>query len=111
MLAVVAQQFRRHGLHLAAVKHIQQQRLQNIVAMMTQGDFVCTELFRYAINNAAAQARTQAAGRFSLGDYTLDDAIGILIGDVELYAVPSEIVRGRGRPCASPPNDSRGNTA
>ena len=59
VLAVIAHQLRRHAFHLAAVEHVQEQRLQDIVAVMAQRNFGRAQLRRGTIQNAAAQARAE----------------------------------------------------
>lgn len=39
MFAVIAHQLRRHTFHFAAVEHVEEQRLQDIVAVMAERDF------------------------------------------------------------------------
>jgi hypothetical protein len=75
--------FGRHALHLAAKEHVEQQRLKNVVAVVAQGDLGAAQLIGHAVQNAPAQAATQAAGGLALGDQLLDDAVGVFVLDVE----------------------------
>ncbi len=82
VFAVVAHQLRRHPFHFAAVEHIQKQRLQDIVAMMAEGDLGRPELGGGTIEDAATQARAQRAGGFSFRDLLFDDAVGVLFDNL-----------------------------
>lgn len=64
MFTVVTHQLRRHAFEFAAVKHIQEQGLQNIVAVVAKGDFGCTQLSRGAVQNALAQTGAEGTGGF-----------------------------------------------
>lgn len=64
VLAVIAHQLRRHAFHLATVEHIQEQRLQDIIAVMAQRNFGRTQFRRGTIENATAQTGAKRAGRF-----------------------------------------------
>ena len=55
MFTVIAHQLRRHPFHLPAVEHIQKQSLQDVVAVVAEGDFGCAQLRGGAVKNAAAQ--------------------------------------------------------
>lgn len=55
MLAVVAHKLGRHPFEFAAVKHIQKQGLQNIVAMVAERDARRTQFRGGAVKNAPAQ--------------------------------------------------------
>ena len=54
--AVFRSQLRRHGLELAAEKHVQKQSLDDVVAMVTQGDLCHTVLGGVAIQSTATQS-------------------------------------------------------
>ncbi|MOA66265.1 hypothetical protein D3C78_1929670 [compost metagenome] len=56
MLAIVAHQLGWHAFQLAAVEHVEEQRLQNIVAVVAKGNFGGPQLGSGAVKNAAAQA-------------------------------------------------------
>ena len=59
VFAVVAHQFRRHGFEFAAVKHIQEHGGEDVVAVVSQGDFGAAQFFCSAIENTAAQTAAQ----------------------------------------------------
>jgi hypothetical protein len=42
--------------------------LQDVVAVVAQRDFVAAQLARYAVQNAATQARAKAAHGFTFGN-------------------------------------------
>ena len=92
VLAVVRFQLGRHALQLAAEEHVQKQRLQNVVAVMAERDLGRAELARHAVQDAAAQPRAQPAGGLAFGDQALDDAVGVLLLDVERNAELLQVV-------------------
>ncbi|MNH47620.1 hypothetical protein D3C79_1109620 [compost metagenome] len=59
MLAIVAHQLGWHAFQLAAIEHIEEQRLQNVVTVVAEGNLGRAQLGGGAVKNAAAQARTQ----------------------------------------------------
>ncbi len=85
-------QLGRHALELAAVEQVQQQRLQDVVAMVAERDLGGAELARHAVEDAAAQPRAQRAGGLALGHQPLDDAVGVLVLDVERHADPRQVL-------------------
>ena len=60
---VRAVQLRRHGLQLGAVEHAHDRRLDDIIKMMSQRDFVAAQLLRLLVQVAAAHTGTEVAGR------------------------------------------------
>ena len=60
---VRAVQLRRHGLQLGAVEHAHDCRLDDIIKMMPQRDFVAAKLLRFLVQVAAAHAGAEVAGR------------------------------------------------
>jgi hypothetical protein len=86
VLAVVADQLGRHALELAAEEHVEEERLQHVVAVVAQRDLGGAQLVGHAVQDAAAQPRAQAAHRLALGDLVLDDRVGVLVLDVERHA-------------------------
>ena len=89
--AIVTGEFGRHALEFAAEKHVQEKGLQHVVAVVAQRDFVAAQAARHAVENAPAQARTQAASGFALGDFGFDDAVGVLRFNMERHARLREI--------------------
>jgi uncharacterized protein (DUF952 family) len=61
-------------------------RLQHVVAVVAQRDLGGAQLVGHAVQNAPAQAAAQAAHGLALGDQSLDDAVGVLVLDVEGHA-------------------------
>ena len=59
MFTVIAHQFGRHGFEFAAVKHIQEHGGEDIVAVVSQGDFGAAQFFCSAIEDASAQTAAQ----------------------------------------------------
>ena len=82
---VVAAQLGRHGFHLAAEKHVQEQGFHDVVTVVAEGDLVGADLLGEAVQAAAPQARAQAAGGFPLRHLLLDDGIGVLFQDVVVH--------------------------
>ena len=93
MLAVVAHQLGWHGLEFAAVKHIQKQRGQNIVAVVAQCDFGATQFLGRAVQDAAPQATAQRAGGFALVQHALHRGISVLFHDFKRHADGCQVFR------------------
>ena len=93
MFTVITHQLRRHTFHLAAVEHIEEQRLQDIVAVMAQGNFGRAQLGRGAIQNTAAQTRAQRAGGFPFRNFLFHNTVGIFFDDFVLNAQIFEVFR------------------
>src|SRR5690606_5618886 len=91
--AVVGLELRRHRLQLAAVEEIQEERLENVIGMMTERDLGDAVLGREGVQRAATQARAQRTGRLALRDDALDHAVGILLEDREFHADGGEVFR------------------
>ena len=85
MLTVVAHQFRWHAFQFAAVEHIEEQGLQNVITVVAERNLGGTQLGSGAVKDTAAQTRTQGAGGFALGDLVLDDAVGVLLNDLVFH--------------------------
>ena len=79
--AVVGAQLRRHRLEPAAEEQVEEQRLDDVVAMMAERDLGDAVLGGEAVQRAAAQARAQPAHRLAFGDHALHDAVGVLLDD------------------------------
>ena len=84
--SVIGHELRRHRLQLAAEKKIEKKRCQHVVAVVPERDLRRAEFARNAIQNAPAQARAQRAHRAAGGNDALDDAVGVLFGDMERHA-------------------------
>src|SRR5437868_3665887 len=76
--AVVAAQARRHRAHLSREQHGHQQRLDQVVAVVAQGDLGAAELPGRTVEDAAAQPRADGARSLSFGDEPLHHRIGVL---------------------------------
>ena len=87
VVAVVAEQFRRHRLQLAAEEHVEEQRLDDVVAVVPERDPGGADLAREAVQVApateadqhvdhafAAEGRSQRHARSRCGDDFADDA-------------------------------------
>lgn len=92
MFAVIAHQLRRHAFHLSAVEHVQEQRLQDIVAVMTQRNFGGAQLRRGPVQNATTQTRAESRW-FALRDLLFYDTVGVFFDDFVLNAQLIEIFR------------------
>ena len=99
--AVVAHQLGRHALELAAEEHVQEERLQHVVAVVAERDLGGAEFVGHAVQDAAAQPRAQAAHRLALGNQALDDRVGVLVLDVERHA--AALRRYSGSTCSGKP--------
>ena len=86
MRAVIGNELRRHRLQLSAEEKIQEERREEIVAVMAKRDLRRAELGRNAIENAATQPRAQRAHRRARRDDALDHAVRVLLCDVERHA-------------------------
>src|SRR6187549_2141190 len=81
--AIVRLELGRHGLESAAMKQVQEQRLDDVVAVMAQRDLGNAVFRRVAVQRAAAQPRTQLAHRLAFRDDALDHAVRVLLDHVE----------------------------
>src|SRR5690606_2245724 len=54
--SVVRQELGWHGLEPAAIEEIEKEGLDDVVLVVAEGDLVCTDLFREAVQGAATQA-------------------------------------------------------
>ena len=93
MFTVVAHQLRRHTFHLPAVEHVQEQGLQDIVAVVAQGDFGCAQFRSGAVKNAAAQTGAERAGGFTFRNFFFNDAVGIFFNNLIFHAQLLKIFR------------------
>ena len=79
--AVVGHELGRHRLQLAAEEQVEEERRQDVVAVVPERDLGRAELARHPVEHAAAQARAQRAHRPALGDHPLDHAVRVLLDD------------------------------
>ena len=89
--AVVREQPGGHGLEGAAKKKVEEEGLQDVVTMMTEGDLCCTELVGHAIEDTAPQPRAERAHGLALWNHALDNAVCVLFFDVKWQAQRGEI--------------------
>src|SRR5690348_9383712 len=93
VLAIVGQKLRRHRLQHAAMKQVQEERREDVVAMMPQRDLVEALAFRERVQRAAPQPRAQAAHRLAFRHHARDDAVGVLLDHVERHAGCAAVIR------------------
>src|SRR5262249_26243751 len=91
--SVVGDELRRHRLELSAEEQIQEERRENVVAVMSERDLGRADLRGDAIQRATAQPRAERAHRPAFGDHALHDAVGVLLDDPPGYAALREIAR------------------
>src|SRR5467141_3709466 len=89
--AVVAAQARRHRPQLSGEEHGHDQGLDQVVAVVAEGDLRAAELLRGVVEDAAAQARADRAGGLSLRDQPLHDAVGVLAEHEDFRARAAEV--------------------
>ena len=90
---VVGQELRRHRLQPSAEEQVEEQRLDDVIAMVTEGDLGDAVLGGEAVERPTTQPRAQSAERPSLGHDALHDAVGVLLDDVKRYARRGEVLR------------------
>lgn len=83
---IVRAQLGRHRLEAAAMEHIEEEGLDDVIAVMAQRQTVRANLVGIGIQIAAAQARTQGTGGFALWNLVHHDRVGIALEDVVLHA-------------------------
>src|SRR4051812_33674306 len=93
MLAIVGAKLGRHRLELAAVEEVEEERGEDVVAMMAERDLRRAELAGGAIERAAAQARAERAHGLALRHDALHHGIGVLLDDAEGHAARLQILR------------------
>ncbi len=91
--AIVAHELRRHRLEATAVEHVEEQRLDDVVAVMPERDPGDAVLRGVVVQRAASQARAQAAHGAAFRDEPLHHAVGVLLDDVVLHAQRLEVLR------------------
>src|SRR6267378_467457 len=89
--AVVAAQARRHRPQLSGEQHRHEQGLDQVVAVVAEGDLRAAELLRRVVEDAAAQARADRAAGLSLRDQPLYDAVGVLAQHQHLRPGATEV--------------------
>ena len=94
VLAVVGDELGRHRFQLAAEEHVEEERLEDVVAMVAERDLGRAELARDAVEHAAPQPRAERAHRLAFGDDALHHRIGVLLGDAVRHAAATRDSRG-----------------
>ena len=85
---------RRHGLQLGAVEHAHDRRLDDIIKMMAQRDFVAAKLLRLLVQVAAAHTGTEVAGRLiTVVGNVKDVRLKYRDGNVQQRGVALDLVR------------------
>jgi hypothetical protein len=92
-VALVVQKLRRHGRELGAVEEVEQERLENVLAVMPEHERVAPLLAGDAIKIAAPEPRAQRAIGCALGNLGDDGRIGVPILDPVRNAVAGEEFR------------------
>ena len=83
VLTVIGNQFRRHRLHLAAEKHVEKKRVDDVIAMMSERNLGRADFGGDTINHAAPQPRTERTHGLAFRDYALHGRVGVLFLDVK----------------------------
>jgi hypothetical protein len=83
------------------VEQVEEQRLDDVVAVVPERDARIALLARMAVQRAAPQPAAQSALRAALRDHASDDAVGVLLDDVvrdaQRLQVPGQHVRREAR--------------
>jgi hypothetical protein len=79
-------QLGRHGLDRAIEEHVEEEGLDNVVAVVPQGHLGRANLVGEGVQRAAAQARAQRAGGLALWNQLLDHRVGVFLDDMVLDA-------------------------
>ncbi|MNS35225.1 hypothetical protein D3C72_673750 [compost metagenome] len=90
---VIGAQLRRHGLEGAVEEHVEEERLDDVVAVVPQGHFGRADFISEGVQRAATQARAQRAGGLAFRDQFLDHRVGVFLDDVVLDAQIFQIGR------------------
>jgi len=91
VLAVVADKLGRHRLELSPVKHVEEQRFEQIISVVPKGNLGASQLVGCGIQNPPAQSRTQAAGGFSLRNQAFYNAVSVAFDDFVRYTETLEV--------------------
>ncbi len=75
------------------MEHVEEQRLDHVVAMMAERDLREARALGMRIQRTATQARAEAAHRLAFGYDALDDAVRVLFEDLERLADPAQVAR------------------
>ena len=79
-LEIGAVELRHHGLDLGAVEHAHENRLDDIIVVMAQGDLIAAQLFCKIVQVAAAHSGAQITGGFlHMGEYEKNSVNKILL--------------------------------
>ena len=80
------------GLEAAAEEEVEEQRLEDVLAMVAQGDLGGADLLGEAVEGAAAQPRAERAGGLALRRLLLDHRVGVALEDMVLDADGLEVL-------------------
>ena len=69
----------RHALQRARVERAEEQRLDQVVAVVAERDLGAAHLDRGVVEDAAAQPRADRAGGLPLGDEPPDHRVGVAV--------------------------------
>src|SRR3982751_6572502 len=75
------------------MEEIEEQRLDDVVAMMAERDLRKSIIGRERVQRSATKPRAEAAHRFPFRNHAADDAVRVLLEDVELDADLAKIIR------------------
>ena len=83
-----AVQFRHHGLNLPAMEHSHQDRLNDVVIVMTERDLITSEFLGFAVKISPSHSRAEIAGVFLHVEHGIEDIrLKDLNGDPQLFRV------------------------
>ncbi len=88
---VVGAEPRRHRLELPGVEEVQEQGLDDVVAVVAEGDLGGTELDRDVVEDAAPEPRAEHAGGVPRPQPLLDDPVDVLADDPVGHALTLEV--------------------
>ncbi|MNM66710.1 hypothetical protein D3C81_782070 [compost metagenome] len=81
---IVGAQFWWHGLERTVEEHVQEERFDDVVAMVTEGHLGRADFIGEGVERAATQARAQRAGGLAFRDQFLDHRVSVFLDDVVL---------------------------
>ena len=91
-VTVLRHQLRRHRSELPGEEQVQEERLEDVVAMVAERDLRAAHLLRDAVEDAAAKARAERAVGLSFGDLVRDDRVGVLLDHREVVALVTHVL-------------------
>ncbi len=88
---VLGQELGRHRLEATAVEEVQEEGLDDVVAVVAEGDLVDVVLAGPAIERAAPEPTAETALGLPGRDHAPDDAVGVLLEDLEGHPEPAQV--------------------